>query len=524
MKLLTIKEASVWASEYFGRSITQSNISYLIQYGRITKRSDNGETLIDKDELSSYYQSQNKREIEWTKKLGDDLNWDLSFDNLKESERTKHVHRLHPYKGKFIPQLVEYFLDEHIDAFKKEVYFGNGDIILDPFCGSGTALVQANELGMHAIGIDISPFNTLISNMKVARYNLEELSCKVAVITSALERYVYDSGKQVFQNKLDESLGEFNKEYFPSPDYKVKVINGEVEEWEYGLAKAKEFEVTYKKLVAQHNIELNQFGGQTFLSRWYFKPVKEEIDFVNTHISQEENVDIKNILMIILSRTIRSCRATTHFDLATLKDPITSIYYCHKHGKICKPLFSIVGWWNRYSKDTIKRLAEFNKLRTDTLQICLTGDSREIDINQALNTENSLLYPLVKSQGIKGIFSSPPYVGLIDYHEQHEYAYDLFQFKRNDDLEIGKLSNGQGVKARESYVESISNVLTHCKKYLVENYNVFIVANDKYNLYPVIVEKAGMQIINQFKRPVLARTERDKGAYSEIIFHCKNKD
>jgi hypothetical protein len=34
---------------------------------------------------------------------------DLSFANVREYERTKHVHRLHPYLGKFIPQLVEVF-------------------------------------------------------------------------------------------------------------------------------------------------------------------------------------------------------------------------------------------------------------------------------------------------------------------------------------------------------------------------------------------------------------------------------
>lgn len=225
--------------------------------------------------------------------------------------------------------------------------------------------------------------------------------------------------------------------------------------------------------------------------------------------------------MIILSRTIRSCRATTHSDLATLIDPISTTYYCNKHYKICKPLFSILNWWMRYSKDTVERLAQFDKLRTNTEQVCLIGDSRTIDIVKELEINDPSLAYLMQSKRIKGIFSSPPYVGLIDYHDQHAYAYDLFQFKRNDDLEIGKMSLGQGVKARNLYAESISSALTNCRRFLADNYDVFLVANDKFNLYPTIARNAGMKIIKQYKRPVLARTERDKGAYSEIIFHLK---
>jgi len=93
--------------------------------------------LINIEELKDYYESYDK-EKQWKKKLGEDLNWDLSFVEYKESERTKHVHRLHPYKGKFVPQLVEYFLDAHTDEFKQQTYFHKGDIVLDPFCGSGT--------------------------------------------------------------------------------------------------------------------------------------------------------------------------------------------------------------------------------------------------------------------------------------------------------------------------------------------------------------------------------------------------
>jgi len=166
-ELLTINQASKWASENLGRNVTTSNISYLIQYGRINKAANNGKTLIDKEDLIKYYESHiGRRENDWINRLGDDLNWNLSFDYLKESDRTKHVHRLHPYKGKFIPQLVEYFLDSHVDGSKTETYFKKGDIILDPFIGSGTTAVEAQLLGINCIGIDISPLCVIQSRVK----------------------------------------------------------------------------------------------------------------------------------------------------------------------------------------------------------------------------------------------------------------------------------------------------------------------------------------------------------------------
>ena len=90
-------------------------------------------------------------------------------------------------------------------------------------------------------------------------------------------------------------------------------------------------------------------------------------------------------------------------------------------------------------------------------------------------------------------------------------------------MEIGPLSKGQTMQAKADYVEGISQVLNNVKKYLKANYNVFLVANDKYNLYPQIAVKSGMKIINRFKRPVLNRSEKDKGAYCEIIFHLKGE-
>lgn len=521
---ITLKEASEWASEYLKKKVSTSNISYLVNYGRIQKFGENGETLISIKELKEYYKSFNgRREVHYKSKLGDDLNWALSFDQYKEAETTKHVHRLHPYKGKFIPQLVEYFLDDHTDDFKKEIYFKEDDIILDPFCGSGTTLVQANELEMNAIGIDISYFNSFISNCKIANYDVEEVVQKSKVITLELKRFLQHHCTLEFEEELLKELNIFNNKYFPSPEYRYKVNRGRVNEDKYGREKEKEFLPIYYKLVKKYDIILTREKSETFLDKWFFQHVRDEIEFVYSKIKRLRNSNTKDILKLILSRTIRSCRATTHADLATLIEPISTTYYCSKHGKICKPLFSILKWWETYTQDTIERISDFNTLRTGKKQICLTGDSKEIDLIEELKKVDKKFATKVKKKKINGIFSSPPYVGLIDYHEQHAYAYDLFGFKRRDELEIGAMFKGKGKAAQEAYVDGISQSLLNLKKYLVKDYNVFMVANDKSNLYPTIAEKAGMKIVNQFKRPVLNRTEKDKGAYSEIIFHLKTK-
>lgn len=523
-ELLSIKEASQWASEYLEKNVTTSNISYLIQYGRIKKVERNGSAQVIKEELIDYYKDQKKsRQEEWEEQLGEDLNWALSFEQYKEAETTKHVHRLHPYKGKFIPQLVEYFLDNHTDKFKKEVYFKPGDIVYDPFSGSGTTMVQACELGIHSVGNDISAFNALIGNCKVAKYNLVDVQAEINRISKALKLFLADHKTLEFEERLLKELYVFNNKYFPVPEYKYKVKRKEIDEKAYGAEKEKEFLPTFNKLVNEYNIKLRQDKEDSFLDKWYTQHIRDEIQFVFDEIKKIENIDTKKIISIILSRTIRSCRATTHSDLATLLEPITTTYYCGKHGKICKPLFSILKWWETYSKDTIKRLAQYDKLRKETFHTCLTGDSRNINIIEQLKKVNPDFAKLVEKQKIKGIFSSPPYVGLIDYHEQHAYAYDLFGFKRKDELEIGPLFKGQGKEAKQSYIQGISDVLNNAKKYLVEDYDIFIVANDKYNMYPTIAENAGMKIVNQYKRPVLNRTEKDKGAYAEIIFHLKSK-
>lgn len=57
MKLVTIQEAAEWASDFLKKEISSSNISYLIQYGKVHKHRDNGATFVNLDDLRKYHRS-----------------------------------------------------------------------------------------------------------------------------------------------------------------------------------------------------------------------------------------------------------------------------------------------------------------------------------------------------------------------------------------------------------------------------------------------------------------------------------
>lgn len=508
--LLNPKNAAFWASEYLGKNVTTNNIIYLINYGKIANYATKPkENLIDKNELKAYYDANFKAK--------DELCHPLSFANFKEKETTKHIHRLHPYKGKFIPQLVEYFLDTHTDEIKKEVFFKKGDIVLDIFCGSATTLVAANELGLNAVGIELSSFNAMLSNAKIKDYDLNALKIELTRLCKILEDFYKSDKIAKFDEILSQKLSEFNKAYFPNKDFKRKVALKEIDEKTYSLQKEGEFLAIFNDLIKEFGIKTQTKSNSNFFDKWYMDFIKKEILLINSQI-QNAPKDLQDILKIILSRSARSVRATTHSDLATLNEPIGQTYYCKKHGRICKPIFSILKWFKSYANDTLKRLAEFKALKTPTKQLCLCANAINCDIVNEIEKIDLSFANLIKKQKFAGIFSSPPYVGLIDYHEQHAYAYDIFNLPRKDDLEIGSLKEGQSNLAKQNYISNIAKALLNAKAFLAKDYKVFLVANDKFNLYPKIAELANMRIVNRFERPVINRSEKDKNQYSESIF------
>ena len=92
-----------------------------------------------------------------------DESWDF-----RESDTKEYTHCFHTYPAMMIPQIARELLKE---------YGTKGGWLLDPYCGTGTSLVEASLFGMHSTGCDINPLVRLIATVKstpICLSNLDE--------------------------------------------------------------------------------------------------------------------------------------------------------------------------------------------------------------------------------------------------------------------------------------------------------------------------------------------------------------
>jgi len=363
------------------------------------------------------------------------LNW--RERDLPERLRTKHVHRLHPYLGKFIPQLVEIFLRK----FRPKV-------VCDPFCGSGTTLVEANALGIEAIGCDVSAFNCLLAKVKTDKYDINKLEKEIIDI-------------------LNQTHFQLRPSLFS-------------------------------------NIMFDKDTDNAYLKKWFAPKARCQLLCYSSLIHKYKYQDV---LKIILSRSARSARLTTHFDLDFPKNPQTVPYECYKHSRICRPTEDALQFITRYSHDTLKRIKEFSLMRTNAKVMIINGDAR-----------------LIKFPRFDMVITSPPYVGLIDYHEQHRYAYELINLPMNNELEIGSSSNGNSRKAQDRYITEIGKVFKNIKSSLRKSGVVVIVVHDKKNLYKDLAPQIGFKLEEKLIRHVNRRTGRRSGEFFEEVLIWRHND
>jgi hypothetical protein len=236
-----------------------------------------------------------------------------------------------------------------------------------------------------------------------------------------------------------------------------------------------------------------------YLREWYAPRAAAELLAFSELIPEYRHGDV---LRVILSRAARSARQTAHFDLEAPKAPQVGEYWCHKHRRECRPVESASAFLRRYTLDTLARIERFAHVRdAERAATVLHGDAREI----------------APAGRFDGILTSPPYPGLIDYHEQHRYAYELLQLDDRREREIGAAASGTSLAALEAYRAGIAAVLACAASALRPDAPVLVVVNDRRDLYPEILARAGLELEARLRRHVNRRTGRRAGEYFEDV-------
>ena len=214
------------------------------------------------------------------------------------------------------------------------------------------------------------------------------------------------------------------------------------------------------------------------------------------------------MLKVILSRAARSARMIAHFEVDYPKRPYSEDYWCIKHERTCHPTKDAYGFLKRYCLNTVDRIEEFQRARRDVFTEVLHGDSRTSDFSDARITD---------------VFTSPPYLGLIDYHEQHRYAYELLGIEDNSMGEIGPKRLGASRAAAREYKDGIVKVIRNITESSFDRRNgrFILVVNDKLGLYEEIVGESGMRIVKNYVRRVERRSGRRAGGFSENVLVCR---
>ena len=216
-----------------------------------------------------------------------------------------------------------------------------------------------------------------------------------------------------------------------------------------------------------------------YLERWFSRRALGELLAFRARI---DGTHYPELWQVVLSRSARSARLTRHDDLDFPREPVTKEYTCNKHRRVCRPVGEAQKFLDRYVRDAAQRVQEFADLRTTWPVRVYHDDARMLEPPGPIDL----------------VVTSPPYPGLIDYHGQHVYAYELLGLERRDSDEIGR-----GVKG---YCEGVAAALGRAAEAVTTRGRIVIVVNDSRGLYDGILEAAGLRLEERVLRHVNRRT------------------
>ena len=279
---------------------------------------------------------------------------------IKRKESNYATHGLHPYKGKFYPQLVRALIN-----------LGNIDppaTILDPFMGSGTAVLESRLMGYDAIGVDLNPLAYVIAHAKLSALDLD--GQLMEYLTAEL------------WNRLSLSAHEWGLDLCPIADR-----NAEPEGDPH-------FNASVLVDRSRGLIELNE------LARWFPPAVLHKYAFLLSNIDTISDEVFRQFCLVCLSSTVRTCSQQDPRDLRIRR---------RKNIIMDAPVLSMFASKLRFETAKLKAFCDLRDQKRWVLgnHVCFVGDAR----NLAKLEDHRLVEP----EQVDMVITSPPYATALPY-------------------------------------------------------------------------------------------------------------
>lgn len=278
--------------------------------------------------------------------------------SLSRQSTRYSAHGIHEYRGKFNPQVVR--------AIGNLLDLSPGAWVLDPFCGSGTTLLEAAHNGWNAIGLDINPLGVEIAKAKLAalRVSPEDLCVFSAKLAQHLNHLIAGLSMDLpFDAQQEVQVGDA--------------------EWE-GL-----------------------FPNLDYLRAWFTESVLVQLAAILRAIAEAPDPATQTIFRIILSNTLREVSLQDPSDLRIRrrKSPPANMPAI--------PLFvdNLISWTK-----TLLKARQCFQPAPNTVQEAILGDVR-----QAVDVIGRV-YP---SQTFDAVITSPPYVTALPYIDTQRLSLAL---------------------------------------------------------------------------------------------------
>ena len=208
-------------------------------------------------------------------------------------------------------------------------------------------------------------------------------------------------------------------------------------------------------------------------------------------------------MRVVLARAARSARLTTHFDLDFPRAPQREPYWCHKHKRECRPVDRAEHFLRRYALDTLKRIKEFARVR---------GRGRRSDRAARGRT-----------RARAGGGASMPFSHLRRTRGSSTTTSNTaMRTSCSASTTVASESSvppasGTSRPALDAYVAGIAESLARAADALRPGAPLLVVVNDRRELYPEILERAGLCLDDRLRRHVNRRTGRRAGEYFEDV-------